>query len=48
METVIDVLLQAGHSAVDVALYTLLPIMVVMMIVMRRLKRLRPLDRLIT
>ena len=35
MNLAIDVLLHAGRSAVDVALYTLLPIMVLMMIVMR-------------
>jgi sorbitol-specific phosphotransferase system component IIBC len=34
MNLAIDVLLHAGRSAVDVALYTLLPIMVLMMIVM--------------
>ena len=35
MNLAIDILLHAGRSAVDVALYTLLPIMVLMMIVMR-------------
>jgi sorbitol-specific phosphotransferase system component IIBC len=35
MNLAIDVLLHAGRSAVDVALYTLLPIMILMMIVMR-------------
>ena len=35
MNLAIDVLLHAGRSAVDVALYTLLPITVLMMIVMR-------------
>ena len=37
MESVIEVVLQAGRSAVDVSLYTLLPIMVVMMILLRLL-----------
>lgn len=32
--TVIDIILAAGHSALDVSLYTLLPIMVVMTIVL--------------
>jgi hypothetical protein len=35
MKLAIDILLHAGRSAVDVALYTLLPILVLMMIVMR-------------
>jgi spore maturation protein SpmB len=34
----IDILLEAGRSALDVSLYTLLPIMVVMMIAMRLLE----------
>jgi len=38
MQTVIEILLQAGRSAVDVALYTLLPIMVAMMVLMRLLE----------
>jgi len=38
METVIDIILAAGHSALDVSLYTLLPIMVVMTIVLRLLE----------
>jgi spore maturation protein SpmB len=38
MEPIIDVLLQAGRSTLGVALYTLLPIMVVMMILMRLLE----------
>jgi hypothetical protein len=38
MQSLIDVVLHAGRSAVDTALYTLLPIMVVMMIVMRILE----------
>jgi spore maturation protein SpmB len=47
METVIEVLLQAGRSALDVALYTLLPIMIVMMILMRLLEVHGVLDRLV-
>lgn len=35
MQSVIEVVLHAGRGAVDVALYTLLPIMVVMMILVR-------------
>jgi sorbitol-specific phosphotransferase system component IIBC len=35
MNLAIVVLLHAGRNAVDAALYTLLPIMVLMMIVMR-------------
>jgi len=42
MNLAIDVLLHAGRSAVDVALYTLLPITVLMMIVMRAHSRLVP------
>ncbi|QHJ00240.1 nucleoside recognition family protein [Xylophilus rhododendri] len=38
MQALIDVILHAGRSAVDTALYTLLPIMVVMMILMRWLE----------
>lgn len=38
MEAVIDVVLQAGHAAVEVSLYTLLPIMIVMMILLRILE----------
>lgn len=47
MQTIIDVLLQAGRSAMEVALYTLLPIMVVMMILMRLLEVHGVLDRLV-
>jgi spore maturation protein SpmB len=35
MQTAIDIVLQAGHSAIEVSLYTLLPIMVVMTILLR-------------
>jgi sorbitol-specific phosphotransferase system component IIBC len=41
VESAINIVLHAGRSAVDVALYTLLPIMVVMMIVMRLLETLK-------
>jgi spore maturation protein SpmB len=47
METVIDVVLHAGRSAVDVALYTLLPIMVVMMILMRVLEASGIIDKVV-
>jgi spore maturation protein SpmB len=47
MEGLIDVVLQAGRSAVDVALYTLLPIMVVMMILVRLLEATGILDRIV-
>jgi spore maturation protein SpmB len=43
----IDVLLHAGRSAVDVALYTLLPIMVLMIIVMRALEARGALDKIV-
>ena len=38
MEAAIAIVLEAGRTAVDVSLYTLLPIMVVMMTVMRMLE----------
>lgn len=47
MQTLIDIVLRAGHSAVDVALYTLLPIMVAMMILMRLLEVHGALEKLI-
>jgi spore maturation protein SpmB len=47
MNLAIDVLLHAGRSAVDVALYTLLPIMVLMMIVMRALEASGALDKIV-
>ena len=47
MQTFIDIVLHAGRSAIDVALYTLLPIMVVMMIVMRVLETSGILDRIV-
>ena len=47
MDAIIDVVLHAGRSAVDVALYTLLPIMVLMMIAMRVLEASGVLDRLV-
>jgi spore maturation protein SpmB len=47
MQTFIDIVLHAGHSAVDVALYTLLPIMVVMMFVVRMLETSGVLDRMV-
>lgn len=37
MESIIHVILEAGHTGVDLALYTLLPIMVVMLAVMKLL-----------
>ncbi|WP_340316402.1 nucleoside recognition domain-containing protein [Rhizorhabdus argentea] len=46
MKQFIDILLEAGRGAIDVALYTLLPIMVVMMIAMRMLEASGLLDRL--
>lgn len=47
MQTVIGIVLHAGRSSVDVALYTLLPIMVVMMIAMRLLEAAGVLDTLL-
>ncbi|ACI59545.1 conserved hypothetical protein (plasmid) [Rhizobium leguminosarum bv. trifolii WSM2304] len=47
MSQFIDILLEAGRAAVDVSLYTLLPIMVVMMIAMRMCEAAGLLDRLI-
>jgi spore maturation protein SpmB len=47
MNLAIDVLLHAGRSAVDVALYTLLPIMVLMMIVIRALEASGALDKIV-
>jgi spore maturation protein SpmB len=47
MNLAIDVLLHAGRSAVDVALYTLLPIMVLMMIVMCALEASGALDKIV-
>lgn len=47
MQTVIDVILQAGREAVEVSLYTLLPIMVVMMVLLRVLETIGVLDRII-
>lgn len=47
IEAAIDVVLHAGRSAVDVALYTLLPILAVMMIVMRALEASGLLDRVV-
>ncbi|WP_206610373.1 nucleoside recognition domain-containing protein [Croceibacterium ferulae] len=44
----IDVILQAGRITLDVVLYTLLPIMVVLMIVMRILEVYGILDKLVT
>ncbi len=46
MNLAIDVLLH-GRSAVDAALYTLLPIMVLMMIVMRALDASGALDKIV-
>lgn len=43
----IDVILHAGRSALDVALYTLLPIMVVLMILMRILEAWGVLDKMV-
>jgi sorbitol-specific phosphotransferase system component IIBC len=48
METAIDIVLHAGRTAVDVALYTLLPIMVVMMVLMRFLEAHGVLDRIVS
>lgn len=42
METIVDVILSAGRSALDVSLYTLFPIMVVMTIVLRLLEVITP------
>jgi len=47
MQAFIDVITRAGHSALDVALYTLLPIMVVMTIALRLLEVYGVLDRLV-
>ena len=47
MEAVVDVVLHAGRSAVDVSLYTLLPIMVVLMILMRVLEAKGVLDQIV-
>jgi spore maturation protein SpmB len=47
MDATIDVVLHAGRSAVDVALYTLLPIMVLMMIAMRVLEASGLLDKVV-
>lgn len=44
----IDIILHAGRSALDIALYTLLPIMVVLMIAMRLLEAYGVLDKLVT
>lgn len=38
MQALIGIIIQAGHAALDVVLYTLLPIMVVMMVLMRILE----------
>jgi hypothetical protein len=35
---IIDVIMSAGKTSVDVALYTLIPVMVVMLIVMKYLE----------
>ncbi|CAB3810620.1 hypothetical protein LMG27177_07337 [Paraburkholderia fynbosensis] len=35
MENVFNVVLQSGRSAIDVSLYTLVPVMVVMMILLQ-------------
>jgi sorbitol-specific phosphotransferase system component IIBC len=48
VESAINIVLHAGRSAVDVALYTLRPIMVVMMIVMRLLEACGVLDKPMT
>ncbi|MFK0382314.1 nucleoside recognition domain-containing protein [Agrobacterium sp. NPDC090273] len=45
MQTIIEAVLQAGRSAVDIALYTLLPIMLVMMVLMRFLHGAGVIDR---
>jgi spore maturation protein SpmB len=47
MNATIDVVLHAGRTAVDVALYSLLPIMVLMMIAMRVLEATGILDRIV-
>jgi spore maturation protein SpmB len=47
MNLAIDDVLHAGRSAVDVALYTLLPIMVLMMIVMRALEASGALEKIV-
>jgi len=38
MTTIVDILLQSGKSAIELALYILLPIMVVMMALMKLLE----------
>lgn len=47
MQALIEVITRAGHSALDVALYTLLPITVVMTIALRLLEVYGLLDRLV-
>ncbi|MGE7471956.1 nucleoside recognition domain-containing protein [Bosea sp. NPDC003192] len=47
MSQFIDILLEAGRGAIDISLYTLLPIMVIMMITMRICAATGLLDRLI-
>ncbi|KOF14325.1 hypothetical protein AC244_27145 [Ensifer adhaerens] len=47
MQDLIELVLRAGRVAVDVSLYTLLPIMVVMMVLMRFLETYGVIDRLI-
>lgn len=47
MSELINLVMHAGHSALDVAVYTLLPIMVVMMILMRFLELYGVIDRLV-
>ncbi|WP_237478217.1 nucleoside recognition domain-containing protein [Lichenibacterium dinghuense] len=47
MGTFVDVVLQAGRSAIELALYTLMPIMVVTMVVLRLLEVHGILDRLV-
>jgi len=47
MSELINLVLRAGHSAFDVAVYTLLPIMVVMMILMRFLELYGVIDRIV-
>lgn len=47
MDVLIDVILRAGRPAVELALFILLPIMVVMLALMRLLEARGVLDRLV-
>ena len=47
MESVIDIILQAGRAAVELSLFVLLPVMIVMLAVMRLLEAYGVLDWLV-